>query len=75
MECGNQLFIAAAKADPGTVGSRSRGIGLRIGGRDSSGAVSSLIIRGEDREVQLTKSRIRAVLGSSLVRSAAGISA
>ncbi|HPZ60321.1 MAG TPA: hypothetical protein PK645_07265, partial [Bacillota bacterium] len=55
--------LIQAQLDPGPVES------VRIGGRDSSGAVSSLIIRGEDREVQLTKSRIRAVLGSSLVRS------
>ena len=58
-----QQKLIQAQLDPGPVES------VRIGGRDSSGAVSSLIIRGEDREVQLTKSRIRAVLGSSLVRS------
>ncbi len=58
-----QQKLIQAQLDPGPVES------VRIGGRDSSGAVSSLIIKGKDREVELTKSRIRAVLGSSLVRS------
>lgn len=58
-----QQKLIQAQLDPGPVES------VRIGGRDGSGAVSSLVIKGKDREVDLTKSRIRAVLGSSLVRS------
>lgn len=55
--------LLQAQLDPGTVKS------VAIGGRDGSGAVSSLIIRGEKGEVELSKSRIRTVLGNSLVRS------
>ncbi|HPO04121.1 MAG TPA: SpoIID/LytB domain-containing protein [Bacillota bacterium] len=51
------------EGDPGAV------ISVRIGERDASGAVASLIIKGKDKEVNLTKSRVRAVLGTSLVKS------
>ena len=58
-----QQKLTQAQLDPGTVKS------VEIGGRDGSGAVSSLVIKGDKGEVELTKSRIRVVLGNSLVRS------
>ncbi len=58
-----QQKLIQAQLDPGTVKS------VGIGGRDGSGAVSSLVIHGDKGQVELTKSKIRAILGSSLVRS------
>ncbi len=55
--------LAQGQLDPGAIES------VRIGGRDASGAVSSLVIKGSEREVNLSRSMIRATLGSSLVRS------
>ncbi len=55
--------LILAQMDPGAVKS------VRIESYDGSGAVSSLFIEGSDRQVDLSKSMIRAVLGSSLVRS------
>ncbi len=49
--------------DPGRV------VSVRIGERYATGAVASLVIAGEDREVRLEKTKIRDLLGPSLVRS------
>lgn len=42
---------------------------VKIGGRNSAGAVSKLIIEGNKDTVNLEKEKIRSVLGTSLVRS------
>ncbi|GAB1475418.1 SpoIID/LytB domain-containing protein [Bacillota bacterium] len=55
--------LIQAGTDPGDINS------VRIGGRNGTGAVSSLVISGNNGEVKLEKARIREVLGASLVRS------
>lgn len=44
-------------------------ISAEIGGRNSAGAVSSLVIKGTKGETRLEKEKIRTVLGTSLVKS------
>ncbi len=55
--------LIQADMDPGNIAS------VRIGERNTSGAVSSLIIKGSNGEIKLEKAKIRSVLGASLVRS------
>ena len=55
--------LEAAGHDPGSIRS------VRIGGRNSASAVASLIIDGSNGAVTLEKERIRAVLGTTLIRS------
>lgn len=55
--------LEASGYDPGTIRS------VRIGGRNSASAVSSLIIDGAHGVITLEKEKIRTVLGTTLVRS------
>ncbi len=55
--------LIQSQMDPGRI------LSVRVDGYDASGAISTLIIQGEDTDISLSKSKIRAVLGSSLVRS------
>ncbi|NLY70633.1 MAG: SpoIID/LytB domain-containing protein [Clostridiales bacterium] len=55
--------LLQAGYDPGSIES------VQVGGRNSAGAVSELIIKGSKDTVILEKERIRTVLGPSLVRS------
>lgn len=58
-----QQKLTQAGLDPGTIQS------VKVGERNSSGAVSKLMISGSKTTVSLDKERIRSVLGTSLIRS------
>lgn len=55
--------LIQADMDPGKI------MSVRIGGRNSAGAVAFLIVSGENRDIIMEKTKIRDVLGPSLVRS------
>jgi stage II sporulation protein D len=58
-----QQKLSQAGYDSGTITS------VRVGGRNTAGAVSKLVIEGSNGTILLEKERIRSVLGTSLIRS------